>query len=61
MRWAIKIRIITISFKKIQILAIFGHFWPVFGLLWPWYKFLKVLMVKFFLVLSGISEIGKKN
>ena len=43
-----------------QILTILGHFWPVFGLLWHRYKFLLVLMGVFFLVLSGISEIGKK-
>ena len=42
------------------ILTIFGCFWPVFGLLWPQYKCLKVLRSIFFLVLSGMSEIGKK-
>ena len=49
-----------ISLKKMLILAIFGRFWPVFGLLWPRCKCSKVLMSMFFLVLSGMSEIGKK-
>ena len=49
-----------ISLKKMLILAILGCFWPVFGLLWPRYKFLKVLVSILFLVLSGMSEIGKK-
>ena len=42
------------------ILAIFGRFWPVFGLLWPGDKCLMVQMSIFFLVLSGLSEIVKK-
>ena len=43
--------------------ADFGHFRPflaIFGLLWPRYKFLKVLVSILFLVLSGMSESGKK-
>ena len=43
-----------------RILGILGHFWPVFGLLWPRYECLMVLMSIFFLALSGMSEIGKK-
>ena len=46
--------------KKMRILGILSHFWPVFDLLWHRYKCLLVLMGIFFLVLSGISEIGKK-
>ena len=46
--------------KKMRILAILGHFWPVFGLFWPRCKCLMALMYIFFLVLSGMSEIGKK-
>ena len=49
-----------ISLKKVLIVAILGRFRPVFGLLWPRYKFLKVLVSILFLVLSGMSEIGKK-
>ena len=49
-----------ILFLKMLILVILGHFWPVFGLLWPRCKCSKVLMSMFFLVLSGMSEIGKK-
>ena len=60
MRLAKKFRITTISLKNKQILAILGHIWPVFGLFWPRYKCLMVLMSIFFLVLSGMSEIGKK-
>ena len=48
------------NMKKMRILGILSHFWPVFGLLWHRYKCLLVLMGIFFLVLSGISEIGKK-
>ena len=55
-----KFRILKISLEKMPILAIFGHSWPVFGLLWPRYKCLMVLMSIFFLVLSEMSEIGKK-
>ena len=46
---------------KLQIVAILAHFWPVFGLLWPWYQCLKLSMSVFFLVMTGWSEIGKKN
>ena len=49
-----------ISFKKMLILAILGHFWPVFGLLWPRYEWWMVQMSIYFLILSGLSEIGKK-
>ena len=49
-----------ISLEKVLILAIFGRFWPVFGLLWPGDKCLMVQMSIFFLVLSGLSEIVKK-
>merc|ERR1711911_176102 len=55
-----KLQITIINLKKRPIFAILGHFWPVFGLLWPRYKFLKVLMSIFFLILNGMSEIGKK-
>ena len=43
-----------------RILGILGHFLPVFGLLWPRYLCLMVLMSMFFLVLSGMSEMDKK-
>ena len=43
-----------------QILALLGHFWPVFSLLWPWYHCPKLSMSIFDLVLTGLSEIGKK-
>ena len=43
-----------------RILGILGYFWRVFGLLWPRYKCLMILMSIFFLVLSGMREIGKK-
>ena len=43
-----------------RILTILGHFWPVFGLLWPPYQFSKLSMSIFDLVLTGLSEIGKK-
>ena len=45
---------------KMSILAILGHFWPVFGLLWPRYQFPKLSRSIFDLVLTGLSEIGKK-
>ena len=45
---------------KTSILAILGHFWPVFGLLWPWYQCLKLSMSIFVLFLTGLSEISKK-
>ena len=50
-----------ISLKKMRIMGILGHFWPVSGLLWPLYKCLMVLKSIFFLVLSGMSEICQKN
>ena len=59
-RLAKKIGITTISLKKMPILIILGHFWPVFGLLWPRCECWKVLTSIFFLVLSGMSEICKK-
>ena len=49
-----------ISLKKMLISAIFGRFWPVFGLFWPRCKYSKVLISMFFLILSGMSDIGKK-
>ena len=49
-----------INLNEMPILAILGHFWPVFGLLWPRYVCGMVLMSTFFLILSGISEIRKK-
>ena len=60
MRLAKKIKVTMISKMKMQILAILGHFWPVFGLLWPRYKCPKLLMSIFVLVLTGMSEITKK-
>ena len=48
-----------ISLKKMPVLASLGHFWPVFGLLWPWFECLIVLMSIYFLVLSGVNEISK--
>ena len=45
---------------KMLILAILGHFWPVFGLIRPLYKFFQLSMSIFDLVLTGLSEIGKK-
>ena len=45
---------------KMSILAILGHFWPVFGLLWPRYQFPKLSMSLFDLVLTSLSEIGEK-
>ena len=45
---------------KMQILVIFGYFWPVFGLLWPRYQFPKLSRSIFDLVLTGFNEIGKK-
>ena len=38
----------------------FGHFWPVFGLLWPRFECLMVQMSIFVLLLSGMSETDKK-
>ena len=45
---------------KTAILAILGHFWPVFGLLKPQYQFPKFSMSISDLVLTALSEIGKK-
>ena len=42
------------------ILTILGHFWPVFGLLWPLYQFSKLSVSTFDLVLTGLSEISRK-
>ena len=36
-----------------------NHFWPVFGLLWPWYQCPKLSKSIFDPVLTGLSEIGK--
>ena len=44
---------------KMPILTILGHFWPVFGLLWPPYLFLKLSMSIFDLVLTGLGEISE--
>ena len=44
-----------------RILTISGHFWPVFGPLWPRYVCEMVLMSTFFLILSGMNEICKKK
>ena len=41
-------------------LAILGHFWPVFGLLWPRYQFPKLSMTIFDLFLTALSKIGEK-
>ena len=53
--------ITMINLKKMQIFAILGHFWPVFGLLWPWYECWRVQMSIFLLILSRMSKTGKKN
>ena len=45
---------------KTSILAILGHFWPVFGLLWRWYQFPKLSMSILDVVLTALSEIGEK-
>ena len=42
-------------------LATLGHFWPVFDLIWLWYQFPKFSRSIFELVLTGLSDIGKKN
>ena len=42
----------------------FGHFRPFLACFWPvmaQYQFLNLLMSTFDLVLTGLSEIGKKN
>ena len=44
---------------KMPILTIWGRFWPVFGLLWPPYLFLKLSMSIFDLVLTGLGEISE--
>ena len=46
---------------KTSILAILGHFWPVFGLLWRRYQFPKLSMSIIDLVLTALSEIGEKS
>ena len=45
---------------KMSILAIFGHFWPVFGLLWPPDQFLTLSISIFDLVLTGLGEVSEK-
>ena len=55
-----KFQIITISLKKMRILVILGHFWPVFGLFRSGNVFLMVFLSIFFLVPSELSKTGKK-
>ena len=55
-----KFQIITISLKKMRILVILGHFWPVFGLFRSGNVFLRVFLNIFFLVPSELCETGKK-
>ena len=55
-----KFQIITISLKKMRILVILDHFWPVFGLFRSGNVFLRVFLSIFFLVPSELSETGKK-
>ena len=43
-----------------SILAILAYFWPVFGQFWPLYQFQRLETSIFVLVLTGLSEIGKK-
>ena len=50
---------LMINLKEMLILSFSGHFWPAFGMLWPQNECLMVQMSIFFLVLSGLSEIGK--
>ena len=45
---------------KTAILAILGHFWPVFGLLKPQYQFPKFSISISDLVLTALCEIGEK-
>ena len=45
---------------KMPIFAILARFWPVIGLFWPWYHFPKFSRSIFDLVLTGLSDIGKK-
>ena len=49
-----------IFLMKMPLLAILAHFWPVFGLLWPWYQCPKLSRSIFNFVLTGFNEIGKK-
>ena len=42
------------------IFTILARFWPVIGLFWPWYHFPKFSRSIFDLVLTGLSDIGKK-
>ena len=55
-----KFRIITINLKKMWILVILSRFWPVFGLFCSRNVFLMIFLSIFFLVLSEMSETGKK-
>ena len=54
-----KLQTTVIFQRKTAVLTILGHFWPVFGLLWPQYQFPKLKMRIFDLVLPGLSEVGK--
>ena len=45
---------------KMPILAILGYFWPIFGLFRSRYQFRKLSMSISDLVLTRLSEIGKK-
>ena len=49
-----------IYLTKMPILAILGHFWPVFDLLRPWYICQTLPTSIFVLVLTGLSKIGQK-
>ena len=60
MRLVKKFQKTMMSLKKMRIVGILGHFWPVFGLLWPRFECLMVQMSIFVLLLSGMSETDKK-
>ena len=55
-----KISHIIIFLIKTSILAILCYYWPVFGLSWPQYQCSKILISVSDIVLTGLSEIGKK-
>ena len=44
---------------KMPTLAIFDHFWPVFGLVWPPHQYPMLLLSTFDLVVIGLSEISR--
>ena len=54
-----KIWVTKIFWVKVQILTIFAHFWPGFGLLWLWYQ--KLSMKILVLIMTGLSLNNKKK